>query len=93
MLSRGVSELRRLFEQDHRLRVDQRYREKCFHRAVLGNNTRVLYGEKLEGGREKYMRFDLPELDHRRPFYHEVVKKDLLHLQAKVAEHVLNFIC
>ena len=72
MASRGLSELRKHFERDHHLRADQRYREKYFPRAVLGKNALVLVGQKLEEVREKYKNFEVPELDQKRPYYHDV---------------------
>ena len=74
MMSRILSELRRHFERKHHLTADQQYREKYFPCANLGNNARVLYGEKLEEARDKYKQLDVPEPDHKRPYCHDVVE-------------------
>ena len=74
MATQGKSDLRRNFEQDHHLRPDHRYGEKVSIAQSFVKIPRVLYDEKLEESRKKYLKFDVPELDHQRPYYYDVVE-------------------
>ena len=65
-------ELKRHYQRDCHLRIDQRFRERYCPGKVRGRDTRVLYGVKLEKEREQYMELDVPELCYKRPFYHDV---------------------
>ena len=48
MKSRGLCELKRLYQRDCRLRIDQRFRERYCPGKVRGRDAQVLYGVKLE---------------------------------------------
>ena len=74
MRSRGLYELKRHFQREHHLRVDQRFRARYYPSKVRGSDGRTLYGSKLEAERELFMHLDVPELDHKRPFYYDVVE-------------------
>ena len=74
MRTRGLYELKRHFQRDCHLRVDQRFREKYCPGKVRGRDGRVLYGSKLEAEREFYMELDVPDLDFKRPFYYDVLE-------------------
>ena len=73
MKSRGLYELKRLYQRDCHLRVDQRFRQRYCPRKVRGRDARVLYGVKLEKEREQYMEIDVPDLCSQRPFYYDVI--------------------
>ena len=73
MKSRGLYELKRHFQREHYLRADQRFRARCHPSKVRGSDGRTLYGSKLEAVKELFMHLDVPELDHKRPFYYDVV--------------------
>ena len=74
MESRGLYELKRHFQREHHLRADQRFRARYHPSKVRGSDGRTLYGSKLEAEKELFRRLDVPELDHKRPFYYDVVE-------------------
>ena len=81
MRSRGLYELKRHFQREHHLREDQRFRasinltiQPCHPSKVRSSDGRTLYGSKLEAEKEPFMHLDVPELDHKRPFYYDVVE-------------------
>ena len=74
MRSRGLYELKRHFQREHHLRADQRFRARYYPSKVRGSDGRTLYGSQLEAERELFMHLDVPELDHKRPFYYDVVE-------------------
>ena len=74
MKSRGLYEVKRQYQRDCHLRIDQRFRERYYPGKVRGRDARVLYGVKLEKGREQYMELDVPELCYNRPFYYDVIE-------------------
>ena len=71
--SRGLNQLKRHYQRDWHLRNDQRFREGYCFGKVRGRDARVLYGEKLEIGREQYVELDVPDLCQKRPLYYDVV--------------------
>ena len=74
MKSRGLYELKRHFQREHHLRADRRFRARYHPSKVRGSDGRTLYGSKLEAEKELFMHLDVPELDHKRPFYYHVVE-------------------
>ena len=74
MRSRGLYELKRHFQREHHLRADQRFRARYHPSKIRGSDGRTLYGSKLEAEKEWFMHLDVPELDHKRPFYYDVVE-------------------
>ena len=74
MRSRGLYELKRHFQREHHLRADQRFRAQYHPSKVRGSDGRTLYGSKLAAEKELFMHLDVPELDHKRPFYYDVVE-------------------
>ena len=74
MKSCGLYELERHFQREHHLRADQRFRARCHPSEVRGSDGRNLYGSKLEAEKELFMHLEVPELDHKRPFYNDVVE-------------------
>ena len=74
MKSRGLYELKRLFQREHHLRADQRFRAQYHPSKKRGSDGRNLYGSKLKAEKELFMHLDVPELDHKRPFYYDVVE-------------------
>ena len=74
MRSRGLYELKRHFQREHHLRADQRFRARYHPSNIRGSDGRTLYGSKLEAEKEWFMHLDVPELDHKRPFYYDVVE-------------------
>ena len=74
MRSRGLYELKRHFQREHHLRADQKFRARYHPSKVRGSDGRTLYGSKLEAEKELFMHLDVPELDHKRPFYYDVVE-------------------
>ena len=74
MKSRGLYELERHFQREHHLRADQRFRARYHRSKVGGSYERTLYGSKLEAEKELFMHLEVPELDHKRPFYYDVVE-------------------
>ena len=73
MRSRGLFELKHHFQREHHLRADQRFRARYHPSKVRGSDRRTLYGSKLEAETELFMHLDVPELDHKRPFYYDVL--------------------
>ena len=53
MKSRGLYELKRHYQRDCHLRIDQRFRGRYCPGNVRGRDARVLYGVKLEKEREQ----------------------------------------
>ena len=53
MKSPGLYELKRHYQRDCHLRIDQRFRERYCPGKVRGRDARVLYGVKLEKDREQ----------------------------------------
>ena len=74
MRSRGLYELKRHFQREDHLRADQRFRARYHPSKIRGSDGRTLYGSKLEAEKELFMHLDVPELDHKRPFYYDVVE-------------------
>ena len=74
MKSRRLYELKRHYQRDCHLRIDQRFRERYCSGKVRGKDARVLYGVKLEKEREQYMELDVPDLCYKRPFYYDVIE-------------------
>ena len=74
MKSRGLYELKRHFQREHHLRADQRFRARYHPSKIRGSDGRTLYGSMLEAEKELFMHLDVPELDHKRPFYYDVVE-------------------
>ena len=72
MKSRGLYELKRHFQREHHLRADQRFRARHHPSKIRGSEGRTLFGSQLEA--EKELQLDVPELDHKRPFYYDVVE-------------------
>ena len=68
----GLYELKRHYQLDCHLRIDQRFRERYCPDKVRGRD--VLYGVKLEKEREQYMELDVPDLCYKRPFYYDVIE-------------------
>ena len=77
MRPRGLYELKRNFQRDCYFRADQRFREKHCPGKVRGRDGRVLYGSKLEAEQKLYMELDVPDLDFKRPFYHDILEGKL----------------
>ena len=71
--SRGLYELKRHFQREHHLMADQRFRARYHPSKVRGSDGRTLFGSKLEA-EELLMHLDVPELDHKRPFYYDVLE-------------------
>ena len=71
---RGLYELKRPFQRDCHFRADQRFREKYCPGKVRGRDGKVLYGSRLEAEREVHMELYVPDLDFKRPFYHDVLE-------------------
>ena len=74
MKSRGLYELKRHFQREHHLRADQKFRARYHPSKIRGSDGRTLYGSKLKAEKELFMHLDVPELDHKRPFYYDVVE-------------------
>ena len=74
MTSRGLYELKRHYQREHHLRADQGFRVRYHPSKVRGSDVPTLYGSKLEAEKELFMHLNVPELDHKRPFYYVVVE-------------------
>ena len=74
MKSRGLYELKRHFQRENHLRADQRFRARYYPSNVRGSERRTLYGSKLEAAKELFMHLEVPELDHKRPFYYDFIE-------------------
>ena len=75
--SRGLYELKQHFQLEHHLRADQRFRARYHPSKVRGSGGRTLYESKFESEKELFMQLDVPELDHKRPFYYDIVEGKL----------------
>ena len=74
MKSRGLYELKGHFQREHHLRADQRFRARHHPSKIRGSGGLTLYGSKLEAEKKLFTHLDVPELDHKRPFYYDVVE-------------------
>ena len=74
MKSEGLYEPKRHFQREHHLRADQRFRARYHPSKVSGSDGRTLYGSKLEAEKEFFMHLEVPELDHKRPFFYDVLE-------------------
>ena len=74
MKSRGLYESKGHFQPEHHLRADHRFRARYRPSKLRGSDERTLYGSKLEAKKELFMHLEVPELDHRRPFYYDVIE-------------------
>ena len=74
MKSRGLYELKRHYQLDCHLLIDQRFRERYCPGKERGKDARVLYGVKLEKEREQYIELDVPDPCYKRPFYCDVIE-------------------
>ena len=74
MRSHRIYEIKRRFESACHLCQNQRFLELYFLDAGRGKDARVLYGARLDDERRTYMDFEIPTVDHKRPFYHNVVE-------------------
>ena len=62
MKSQGLYELKRHYQRDCHLRIDQRFRKRYCPGKVRGRDARVFYGVNLEKEREHYMELGVPDL-------------------------------
>ena len=90
MRSRGLYELKRHFQREHHLRADQRFRARYHPSKVRGSDGRTLYGSKLEAEKELFMHLDVPELDHKRPFYYDVVEGKLFMFTSAISRTLIQ---
>ena len=74
MKTLGLYELKRHFQRKHHLRADQRFRARYHPSKVRGLEGHTLYGSKLEAEKALFMHLEVPELDHKHPFYYDVVE-------------------
>ena len=74
MLSRGIIEMKRHYQSAGHLRLEQPYCDRYFLEAVRRMDARLLYGECLAAEREAYKICEVPETDHKRPSYYDVVE-------------------
>ena len=86
MKSRGLYELKRQFQREHPLRSGQIFRARYHPSKVRGSDGRTLFGSKLEAEKELFMYLEVPELDHKRPFYYDVIEGKPLLLLRRVRE-------
>ena len=68
--SRGLHELMMHFQREQHLWSDQRFRARYHPSKLCGSDGRTLYGTDIEADED----LDVPDLDHNRPFYHDVMK-------------------
>ena len=73
MIIRGLFELKRHVQREHHLRADQRFRARYHPSKLRGSDGRTLYGSKLEATKDLFNQLEVPELDHRSPFYYDVI--------------------
>ena len=71
--TRGLYELKRHFQPEHLLRAYQRFRAHYHPSKVRGSDGHTLHGSNLEVEKELFMHLDVPELNHKRPFYYDVI--------------------
>ena len=74
MKSRGLYEMKQHFQREHHLRTDQRFRAPYHPLKVRGSDGRTFYGSKLEAHKRLFMHLEVPELDHKRLFYYDVIE-------------------
>ena len=74
MKSRGLYELKRHFQGEQHFRVDQRFRARYHPTKVPGSDDRTLYWSKLEPEKDLFMHLDVPDLEHKLPFYNDVAE-------------------
>ena len=74
MKLRDLYELKQHFQREHLLRADHRFCARYHPSKVRGSDGRTLYGSKLEAEKELFMRLEVPDLDHKRPFYYDVIE-------------------
>ena len=74
MHARGVYVIKRQYRSPSHLSQDQRSREKFLPEAVRGRKARFLHEKPLVADRETHMDSEVPEMDHSRPFYYQVLE-------------------
>ena len=70
----GLGELKQHFQREHHLRAVQRFRARVHSSKVRGSHGRSFYGSKLEAETELFMHSEVPQLDHKRPFYYDAIE-------------------
>ena len=74
MLAQGIYETKRHYQSQKRLCREQRYRQNYCPDALRGTDARLIHGIRLAAEGEVYMDWEIPEMDHKWPFYYEVVE-------------------
>ena len=72
--SRGLYEPKRPFQREQHLRADQRFRAPYQPSKVRSSNGCNFYGSKLEAEKDLFMHLDVPDLQHKWPFYYDVAE-------------------
>ena len=53
---------------------------------IRNSDARTLYGSKLEAEKELFRHLEVPEVDHKRPFYYDGLRRSPLLLQQQIRE-------
>ena len=76
MKSRGLHELRRHFQREHHLSADQRFHARYHPSNIRSSDGRTFFASKLEAEKELFMLLQVADLDHKRPFYYDVIERE-----------------
>ena len=56
------------------MRADQRFLARYNPSLVRGSDGRTLYGSQLEADKELFLHLEVPDWDHKLPFYYDVIE-------------------
>ena len=87
----GISQLKRDFQREHHLRLDQRCRKQYFPKDVGGSDAHVSYGVKRELEKRVYMDNEVPELGSKHTLSYDVVERKLFTFTTEKAIHLSKF--
>ena len=84
MKSRRLYDLKKHFQRNHHSRAYQRFFRAWYHHTKLrGLDRPTLYGSKLKVEKELFMGLDVPHLDHKLPFYYDVIDRKPFNFTSK----------
>ena len=87
----GLYGLKKHFHQEQHFRSDQRFRaSNPYPSTVRGSDGPTLYGTKLEAGKELLMHLKVSDLDHKCPFYYDVVEGKPFTFSSKSSRVVMH---
>ena len=83
MRSWELYELKRHYQRDCHLRIDERVWEQFCSGKVIRRDARLLNGTKLETRKEQFMDFHVLDLCHKRPLHYDAVDGKLFKINTE----------